>query len=612
MRIRRLLIAAGAAAVIGILLTPARPASAHPLGNFSVNQYAGLTLYPSRVAVLAVADIAEIPTLQEKPLVDTSRDGSLSPAELSAFASGECGRFASGLAVSVSGKRLPWTVTQPSFAVTAGAGGLSTSRLTCSLSAPAALSDTATIRLDNTYRSDRVGWREVTATASGVRLSSSTVPANSVSGQLRSYPRDLLTSAPDVRSATISVGGAGSGSAAPAPSPGKGSGTPSWLSAAQTRVESTLGGRLTPLVIGLAFVLALLLGAGHAALPGHGKTVMAAYFAGRRGRIRDALAVGGTVTVAHTGGVLLVGLLLSTSTALAGEQLLTWLSFTSGALVAAVGAAMLVSARRSRAATPNIPTPETHSHAPHSHSHGRWLFRHSHSHRPHDHGSVDRQHGHGSVERQHGHGSVDRQHGHGLHNRALLDGQDGHGGQGRGLLDGQHGRGSRERGPLDGQHGRGSRERGPLDDQHGRGSRERGPLDGQHGRPHEHPHHHDDARRRPGGRLGLAGIGLAGGLVPSPSALVVLLGAIGLGRAGLGVLLVVAYGIGMAGTLTAVGLLLVVVQRRLAGLMRRGGRLGRASKLVSRLSGRVSATAPTATAALVVVVGLGMGFRAVG
>jgi ABC-type nickel/cobalt efflux system permease component RcnA len=99
--------------------------------------------------------------------------------------------------------------------------------------------------------------------------------------------------------------------------------------------------------------------------------------------------------------------------------------------------------------------------------------------------------------------------------------------------------------------------------------------------------------------------------VPSPSALVVLLGAIGLGRAGLGVLLVLAYGLGMAGTLTAVGLLLVVAQRRLAGLGARGGRGARVTSLVSRLTGRVAAGAPTATAALVVLVGLGMGFRAV-
>jgi len=58
-------------------------------------------------------------------------------------------------------------------------------------------------------------------------------------------------------------------------------------------------------------------------------------------------------------------------------------------------------------------------------------------------------------------------------------------------------------------------------------------------------------------RRGLIALGLAGGLVPSPSALVVLLGAIALDRAWFGVLLVIGYGAGMAATLTAAGLLLV-------------------------------------------------------
>ena len=52
-------------------------------------------------------------------------------------------------------------------------------------------------------------------------------------------------------------------------------------------------------------------------------------------------------------------------------------------------------------------------------------------------------------------------------------------------------------------------------------------------------------------------VGFAGGLVPNPSALVVLLGAIALGRTWFGLLLVVAYGVGMAVTLTSAGLLLV-------------------------------------------------------
>ncbi|WP_030438084.1 hypothetical protein [Actinoplanes subtropicus] len=518
-----------AAAVLAGLLVPAAPAQAHPMGNFSINQYEELTVHADRVDVLALSDIAEIPTLQEKPLIDTDGDGRLSDAERAAYATAECRRFADAFAVTADGKPLTWTVTDPGYRLAPGAGGLSTGRLSCSFAAPALFAVPApfdvparatTLRVDNRYRPGRVGWRELTAHGDGVRIDSP-LPAQSVSARLTTYPRELLTSAPDVHTATIRVGdaaggAAGGGAAGGGAAGGGAAGTParlaasgpSWLTSAQSRVESVVGGRLTPLVLGLAFVLALLLGAGHAALPGHGKTVMAAYFAGRHGRIRDALAVGGTVTLAHTGGVLAVGLLLSTSTALVGEQLLAWLGAVSGILVAAVGIAMLISARKAR----RHPTQHAHAHSDHSHAHDD----HSHAHDDHSH------------------------------------------------------------------------------------------SDGQaHGHEHGHRHH------RPGGRLGLAGIGLAGGLVPSPSALVVLLGAIGLGRAGLGVLLVLAYGIGMAGTLTAVGLLLVVAQRRLGGLIARGGRAAHFGGLVSRVTSRVSAGAPTATAALVVLVGLGMGVRAV-
>ena len=96
----------------------------------------------------------------------------------------------------------------------------------------------------------------------------------------------------------------------------------------------------------------------------------------------------------------------------------------------------------------------------------------------------------------------------------------------------------------------------------------------------------------------LAGMGVAGGLVPSPSALVVLLGATYLGRAWFGVVLVVLYGLGMAGTLTVAGLLLLRAQ---AVLDRRGWAFGRGSRL-----GRLL---PLLTAGVVVVVGLGLVVR---
>ena len=311
----------------------------------------------------------------------------------------------------------------------------------------------------------------------------SPLPARSVSNELRAYPADLLSSALDQRSATLRVspGSGAAGGAASTARPG-GDTLSRWTAAAERRFQFLAGGRLTPLVTVLAVLLAVLLGAGHAALPGHGKTILAAYLAGRHGRPRDALAVGAVVTLTHTGGVLVVGLLLSTSTALVGDRLLGYLGVASGLVVAGVGVGMLVGVRRRRRAE------AAHAHA---HAHG-----------------------------------------------------------------------------------------------------------------HDHHHHDHDHDHRPlGGRLGLAGIGLAGGLVPSPSALVVLLGAIGLGRAAFGVLLVVAYGFGMAATLTGAGLLLLAVQRRLAG--RRLPLPAWLAPLATRLRGAAS----TATAGLVVLVGLGLAAR---
>jgi nickel/cobalt transporter (NicO) family protein len=107
----------------------------------------------------------------------------------------------------------------------------------------------------------------------------------------------------------------------------------------------------------------------------------------------------------------------------------------------------------------------------------------------------------------------------------------------------------------------------------------------------------------PVSRRSLIGMGIAGGLVPSPSALVVLLSAIALGRTAFGVLLVVGYGLGMAATLTAAGLLLVRVRDRFQRIT--DGRAGRAAARWQRVS-------PYLTATLVLVVGIGLVGRSLG
>ncbi|HEX8496073.1 MAG TPA: hypothetical protein VF661_02670, partial [Actinomycetales bacterium] len=115
-----------------------------------------------------------------------------------------------------------------------------------------------------------------------------------------------------------------------------------------------------------------------------------------------------------------------------------------------------------------------------------------------------------------------------------------------------------------------------------------------------------------GGRAGtarLAAVGLVGGMVPSPSALLVLLGGIALGRAWFGALLVLAYGIGMAAALVATGLLLVAARDRVeAWSARRSARQEQRSG-AAVLVGRVVGLLPRLTAVVVIVVGLSLAVR---
>lgn len=104
----------------------------------------------------------------------------------------------------------------------------------------------------------------------------------------------------------------------------------------------------------------------------------------------------------------------------------------------------------------------------------------------------------------------------------------------------------------------------------------------------------------------LFAVGFAGGLVPSPSALVVLLGGIALGRAWFGVLLVVAYGIGMALALVGTGLVLVKACDRLLRWAAAGARTRRTGVVLV-----LTRALPSLTAVVVVGAGISVVVRSV-
>jgi ABC-type nickel/cobalt efflux system permease component RcnA len=114
-----------------------------------------------------------------------------------------------------------------------------------------------------------------------------------------------------------------------------------------------------------------------------------------------------------------------------------------------------------------------------------------------------------------------------------------------------------------------------------------------HAHPHPHPHAHSHAPAETTiSWRGLLALGLSGGLVPSASALILLLGSIAAGRVAYGLVLVLGFGLGMAVVLAGIGLLFVHARR----LVER-----RPSVAGFR---RVVAPIQLATASLVVVLGI--------
>lgn len=453
--------------LVPAVLVTAPTASAHPLGDFTVSTHLGLRVEPTAVALDVVLDIAEIPTLRTFPELATA-SGTVDSDDRSAYRDRTCAALRDAVDVGLDGRTVDMSVVASSLSFPPGDGGLATARLECGLRSVATLETVGhTVVVTDSMAVEPAGWREVTAVGDGVGLSQSDVPERSVSQVLRSYPEELRDTPLEQSSATVSVvrgSGVASGGAGQTTEAVSSPGT-SWgvEPLAATFTDLVTVDRLSVGFTVLAVGLSVLLGALHAFAPGHGKALMAAYLVSRNGSVRHAALIAASVTLTHTVGVLLLGLVLSVTAVTAPEHVYPWLGLLSGVLLTAIGVGLLRGARRPDGG--------------HSHGHG---------------------HGHGHV---HGHAE-----GH-----ADLAGSSAHGG-GVATLVGKE-------------------------------------------------HDHGPTTRRPEARDLLA-VGFVGGLVPSPSALVVLLGGIALGRAWFGVVLVLAYGVGMALALVGLGLALRLARDR--------------------------------------------------
>ena len=326
--------------LLGLAALLPSAASAHPLGNFSVNRYSAIQVSGDRIYVHYVLDLAEIPAFQERKRV--RRPG---------FAR-SVGR---GLELTLDGRPAALRLVDSKSVLRPGAGGLKTQRFSAVYETPAV--GTRLAYRDTNFAS-RLGWREVVVRADrGARIESASVPATSRSAALTAYPQDLLRDPLDVSSARATFrAGRLSGlppllGTAPAPEPRRG-------------FESLIAGDLGAGAILVALLLAAFWGAAHALTPGHGKAIVAGYLVGTRGRPRDAVALGLIVTATHTIGVFALGIVtLALSAFVVPEQLYPWLTLVSGLLVVGVGASVLWRRVRHR-------RQHAHRHQHHHHEHG--------------------------------------------------------------------------------------------------------------------------------------------------------------------------------------------------------------------------------------------------
>jgi ABC-type nickel/cobalt efflux system permease component RcnA len=442
--------------IFAAVLFLAVSASAHPLGNFSVNQYSRLEVESSQIKIRQLLDMAEIPTFQLQGEIDTDKNGMLSETELDLYADKITPEFLSKLSLTLNNQPLEIRDDSKNVSIKEGAGNLPTLRIEWNLVGDLKnVKPVNEVRFENKNFAERLGWNEIVLTRVGsINIFDANAFGSGLSDELRVYPQENLEAPLAERTASFSFTTA----AVPENSkPLENRDGRATAAVERDKLAALLAvPSVTPAIALFGLLLAFGLGAMHAMSPGHGKTVVGAYLVGSRGTLKHAAFLGLTVTVTHTLGVFALGLItLFASNYILPEKLMPFLSFISGLLVLYIGLTMF---KARLFAALGWETAVHHDH------------HHDHEHHSHD---------------------------------AFTHMHDGH--------------------------------------------------------PHSH---------LPPGEISwksLLALGISGGLLPCPSALVLMLSAISLGRVGYGLVLATAFSFGLAATLTAVGLIFLYVGKAFGG-----------------------------------------------
>jgi nickel/cobalt exporter len=522
-------------ALFACIITLSFGAWAHPLGNFSINQYWLVDLRGDDFDIYYVLDIAEIPSFREMDTLDSDLDEKMSPEEIEAYLTTTVPKLVEQMSFTYGGQALSLRLKRQALEVYEGTGGMPVFNILLDLSVDAWTwpSDgmPEKIQFRSSAHENAQGFREALLLLDGryavgfgpwveddadeLRYLTMIMEDEKKNPLLQSFynvfqfdflsgdgasistaqfekdfswtataridditkivlaEQEMIIESADAEEEDVAQ------EASPVSDEFRNAERAAPTGSAVndsllTRVTDTLRSEeLTAGMILFAMGISLILGMGHAFSPGHGKTVMAAYLIGERGTTWHALVLGVIVTVVHVWSVFLIGLIvLYASETVSDEQINFWTGMASGAIIVAIGV-FLFFGRYQKYIIALHGMGQTHEHDDHEHSHD-----HDHSH-THDH--------------DHGH-AHDHDHGHGHHH---------------------------------------------------------------HGDGHGHSHVIEGQNGLPPTYWNILWLGISGGIVPCPAALLVLMGAINFGRLGLGMLMITSFSFGLALVLVVIGIAVV-------------------------------------------------------
>ncbi len=549
---------------------------AHPLGNENIEHVSVLWIMPDRLEVDFLLLVAETPSMIAREEMDTNRDNRDTVGEQQAWCDKKATEFEAYLKATIDGEELGLHVVEEKVDPKTGRK-TSPTKIIFKMPGFAGMPTYQLLIRYVGWYPERLGGGEHTITYGDAtytrnvglkRITLERIPDVEVipphpafwddGPDPRMYEQYDPANLPQERSATVKfrVLGAPAGRPTTLPAtrpagrerlsePGFPSSVKGRYQRQADRVVALLQGKWGLMMILTVTVLSFGWGAAHALMPGHAKTVVAAYLISQKGTYWHAMLLAIIVTITHTALVVILGLIVwgyqERNPAL-GPRLQLWLGTISGVLVAGMGVTLIWRAFTGRLVHHH--RPDDHHHHDDKRSWLRKLFTHSHPHLP----SHSHAHQHPHPQHEHDH-ALGHSHAHGhTHDHA---------------------------------------------DAH------RPSQDHEHVHPHVHDYAETSPPRSPSDQQLtiklLLVLGITGGLVPCPTATIIMLLGIG-ANVVLGALYAVGvFSLGLALTLMLVGFLALSSRRFAARLLsdaeHEGELSGRGQRLMLQIVPTISGLA---------------------